>query len=546
MNAEYIIIIIVVILVITNYYKMYNKNQISPEPVPVIPPGPVPTPVIPPGPAPAPVIPPGPIIPPAPTPVIPPGPAPAPTPVPIIPPAPTPVIPPGPAPAPTPVIPPGPAPAPAPTPVPIIPPAPTPVINTPPSMNQFWAPLATPSYTPRPLFNIPYNVPDIQIYDDTKYQAMIIHNKYYSNIISRVKVFCGRNVVMIIDKDNIGTDLNYTLTDGSVINPIITLQSTSKTIYYYAMAILVDNMDKLIDQFLLTVNRTPTPNQYRNKPIRIEIAYINAGGLSFHGISGMATGPAYLMNFFNSCMRTLQDNTKLVQFEQVFTYEFSRNYLFPDTIFPILNYNVYNYLDRNNPNKVAITGNYNYTTCITQGFVNILGGILTTNINPKVSYNYSGYDLPRMFKMMENHLDIYINGNYIWDDVFMYDRLIWNTNESLDNLYSGLLIRLWSTHTTNGNNFIVRFFKAINLMIPSRHPKTFQYSSSVTSPANDGATQDPIANLRFNAQTAAENFYIAASYGAKQDVYTYFTVTLRRSISPEAQTYAINLIKDYP
>ena len=502
MNTEYIIIIIIVILIATNYYKtsnaVQNQNSVLPKPAPVVPPAPVV------------VAPSSPVVPPAPVVVAPSSHVIAPS-SPMVAPSSHVIAPSSPMVAPSShviapsshvIAPSSLVVAPSSQ---VVPSGSLPIINTPPSINQYWSPLSTPTFTPDKSFILPYNIPNIEIYDDTKYPAIIIHNSYYSSYISRVKVFCGRNVVIVIDKDNIGTDLNYTLPNGSVINPILTLQSTNKTIYYYAMAILVDNMDKLIDQFLLTVNRTPASNLYRNKGTRIEIAYINAGGLSFHGIAGMATGPAYLMNFFNSCMKTLQDNTNRVQFEQVFTYELSRNFLFPDTIFPLLNYNVYNYLDRNNPNKVAIAGNYNYTSCITQGFVNILGAMLTTNINPKVSYNYSGYDLPRMFKMMEDHLDMYINGNYMWDDVFMYDRLIWNTSESLDNLYSGLLIRLWKTYNTN-NTFLIRFFKAINLMIPSRHPKNFQYTLFITSPADDGATQDPIANLRFNAQTAAENF----------------------------------------
>jgi len=431
------------------------------------------------------------------------------------------------------------------TPSTIISPSIVPVINIPPSINQFWSPLSTPSYTPSSSFKLPYNIPDIEIYDDVKYRAVIIRNINYTNIISRVKVFCGKNIVMVIDKDNIGTELNYTLTNGSVINPIISLQSTNKTIYYYAMAMVVDNLDKLIDQFVLTINRNPSSNLYKNKSIRVEIAFLNASGLAFHGIAGIAVGPAFLINFFNSCMKKLENAANIIKIEQIFTYEFSRNYIFPDTFFPILNYNVYNYLDRNNSNKNAITYDYNYTTCVSQGFVNILGGFLTLNFNPPIGYNYSGYDLPGMFAKMEYHLNMYINGNYKWDDVFMYDRLIWNTDESLDNLYSGLLIHLWKNYNTN-NMFLIRFFKAINLMIPNRHPQNFQYSSNISSPTNDGSTQDPIANLRLNSQTASENFYIASSYAAKQDLYTYFTVTLRRSIRLEARDYAINLINNNP
>ena len=521
MKAEYIIISIVVILIIINYYKTSNaiQNQIpSPTPVKNIPPSPTPVINI------------APSIPSVINNI-----------VPSIPPSPTPVI--NIAPSPTPVI--------------NIPPSPTPVINIPPSItpssiNQFWTPLAAPSYTPDTPFTLPYDIPDIEIYDDSDYPSIIMTKNAdtVTKMISNVKVFCGGNIVIVIDKDNIGTDLQYTLPNGSIINPIIDLQSGNKSIYYYAIAMVIDNLNKLTNQFVLTVNVEPTPRPYRNKPIRIEIAYLmstyrgSAGGLASHGLSGAAIGPAFLAYFLNSCISTLKNNNVLLKFEQIFTYELCRNYLFRTTIYPILNYNVYSYLDRNDPNKKFIYSN-DYTTCPTQGFVNILGGILTLNIKPTVSYNYSGFDLPRMFKMFEDHLDIYINGTYTWDDAFLCNRLIWNTNESLDNLYSALIIRLWKTYNTNGD-FLIRFFSAIKLMIPMRHPQFFQNTPQNIANYTDGVMNTDPNNLRLNLRTAAENFYIAASYGAKQDIYTYFTVTLRRSIRPEAQTFALNLIKNNP
>jgi hypothetical protein len=419
-------------------------------------------------------------------------------------------------------------------------------INTPSSINQNWSPLSTPTFTPNASFTLPYNIPDIEIFDDSNYSSLIMtknsDGRTYN--IPNVKVCCGGNIVIIIDKDNIGTDLKYTLSNGSIIDPIIDLQSTNKNIYYYAIAMIIDNLNKLTNKLATTVNRIPVPRPYRNKPIRIEIAYLWAAGLASHGYSGAAIGPAFLMNFFNSCMLKLQNNNNLLKFEQIFTYELCRNYIFPDTVYPLIDYNVYNYLDRNNPNKKFIY-EYNYTACVTQGFVNILGGILTLDINPPVSYNYSGFDLPRMFKMMEDHLDIYINGTYTWDDVFMYDRLIWNTSQSLDNLYSGLFIRLWKTYNTSGN-FLVRFFNAITLTIPMRHPEVFQNSQQNIQTYTDGNLNVNRSELRLNSQTAAENFYIASSYGAKQDLYTYFTVTLRRSIRQEARNYALNLISNNP
>jgi hypothetical protein len=52
--------------------------------------------------------------------------------------------------------------------------------------------------------------------------------------------------------------------------------------------------------------------------------------------------------------------------------------------------------------------------------------------------------------------------------------------------------------------------------------------------------------VKINAQTAFENYYIASSYGAKTDLYNYFTSTLNGSIRSEARNYAINLINNNP
>jgi len=116
--------------------------------------------------------------------------------------------------------------------------------------------------------------------------------------------------------------------------------------------------------------------------------------------------------------------------------------------------------------------------------------------------------------------------------------MIWtNDRESLDNLYSGILIRLWRN---NGKNiFLLRFFKAIKLMNNRNSinllnsPNKLNYVDTLSTNTN---------NAKLTAQTAAENFYIASSYGANKDLYDYFTITLKRSIRQEARDYATNLI----
>jgi hypothetical protein len=51
---------------------------------------------------------------------------------------------------------------------------------------------------------------------------------------------------------------------------------------------------------------------------------------------------------------------------------------------------------------------------------------------------------------------------------------------------------------------------------------------------------------KLTCQAAAENYYIAASYGATKDLYDYFKNTLGAPIRDEARTYALKLIADNP
>jgi hypothetical protein len=407
--------------------------------------------------------------------------------------------------------------------------------------------LLTPSESIISSESIPYDIPNIEIFDDTNYPSIIItkDNNGSTNIIPNVKVCCGRKISLIIDKDNVGTDLDFTSSNGIVSKPIFSIKTTNKDKYYYAMAILVDNLDKLIDQFEITVGRIPIPNPYRNRPIRIEVAYINAGGLASHGVSGMACGPAFLRYFYDSCITYLEDNTQLPKFEHIFTYELCRNYTFPDQFTPLFDYRLYNLSNRNSNTKTLELLEWGW---VNQGFVNVMGGLLTKNILPSVNFNYFGYDAEDFWEKMEKHLDTYIEGYnsgiYTWDNTFMYNRMIWTNNEdnpngseSLDNLYSGLLIRLWKNNGTN--NFLKRFYKAIKLM-NDRNAYYFLNRSDKLTYIDNLSTNT--SNVKLNAQTAAENFYIASSYGANKDLYDYFENTLHRSIRIEARSYAINLI----
>lgn len=312
------------------------------------------------------------------------------------------------------------------------------------------------------------------------------------------------------------------------------------------MAILINNLDKLIDQFEEVVGRTPIINSYRNRPIRVEIANISFAGLAAHGTYGMICQAVFLRSFYDSCIAYLRNNTQLPKFEHIFTYEFARNYLFPDQIEPLFDYRTYQLEDRNNPNKTLIEA----WVWVKQGFVNVLGGLLRPYIIPSVNYNFHGHDAEGYWRIKENYLDTYIaganSGIYTWDNTFMYYKLIWTSDSnnpygsvSIDDLYAGILVRLWKMY--GGKTFLIGFFRAISMMA-NRHAVSYLNSPNKLSYIDSLSTNT--SNAKLNVLTVIENLYIASTRGARLDLYNYFTGTLKVPIRQEARTYAINLMNN--
>ena len=58
---------------------------------------------------------------------------------------------------------------------------------------------------------------------------------------------------------------------------------------------------------------------------------------------------------------------------------------------------------------------------------------------------------------MEAQIDKYIDsGGLSWDDVFRHERLPWAAHQSLENVYSGLLVKMFKAH--GGVRFLRRWF----------------------------------------------------------------------------------------
>jgi len=349
----------------------------------------------------------------------------------------------------------------------------------------------------------PYNS-SIEIFQDTNYEKYIAGGPV-------ITAFCGKNISIIIDNKDWLTETK---------KPIINIYNTQQGLD--AMAKCVIAVDNLINAFTKCVARIPTPNYYQNRPFHIESAYINAAGLASHGTYGMACGPSFINDFYKSALDPIAYKNNLgeiwtndnpndlsIVIPHVLCYEICRNYIFPDEFTPVFDYCL---LDSRDPNAKISPSNWGW---VNQGFVNITGTLLVADMESNIGFNYGGHSMKWFFNYMENHLDQYILGGLSWDETFMHDRLLWAPDTSLDNVYSGIIIRLWRNY--GRRDFLRRWFASIPLLIV--HNK--------------------------NSIIARENFFIAACMGAQQNLQSYF-VMLRWPIRSEVYTKVNTLLSSNP
>ena len=113
---------------------------------------------------------------------------------------------------------------------------------------------------------------------------------------------------------------------------------------------------------------------------------------------------------------------------------------------------------------------------------------------------------PPSLPSMEAQIDRYITDpSLTWDDVFRHERLPWARHQSLDNVYSGLLVKLFKEH--GGVAFLARWFEAIPMLL----------------------TRTPAS--KYDYQGARDNFYLAACHAAGHDLRHFFVDVLRWEVS---------------
>ena len=232
-----------------------------------------------------------------------------------------------------------------------------------------------------------------------------------------------------------------------------------------------------------------------------------AAGLAHHGQAGFAVGPAFL----EQCVRSRCAGLGPPLLSHIFCYECCRNYIFPEDFTAVLDYSCV----RGAVTQRGALGVIDplCSGWVNQGLVNVLGVLLTLDDAAEdVRVDYHGQSADQFLAGMEQALDRHIcDQSLSWSDTFMHERLPWAHHHSLDNVYSGILVRLWRLH--GRSDFLRRFFTlALPLLL-----------------ANGRA---PASKL--DAEVARENFLLACSVAARLDLAAFFERDLRMPLRAAA------------
>jgi hypothetical protein len=302
---------------------------------------------------------------------------------------------------------------------------------------------------------------------------------------SSVTAFAGVRVVLVVDS---ACGLDTAAWDLSIVGR------------------LIFDIERLLSAFDACVGRLPSVGAaYMGRPTRIEVAFLDhAAGLAHHGISGCAIGPAFIAQALDAAAASDDESAPIV-IPHVICYELCRNYIFPEEFTPVLDY----CLRESRLSAQLAPACWGW---VNQGMVNILGTLLLDELqDPRVSFSYHGHSREKFLADMEAHFNKYVESDLAWDEVFMHERLPWDGASSLDNVYSGLIIRLWRLH---GAVFLTRFFAALRSLEPP--------------------------SSKSDVEKARENFAVAAARAARVDLSDFFK-TLRWPLREPARRLVANV-----
>jgi autotransporter-associated beta strand protein len=256
-----------------------------------------------------------------------------------------------------------------------------------------------------------------------------------------------------------------------------------------AMDRIVHTFDNVITAYDEIVGRTPSHSADLNGHIRFEIPLDIGGGLGGHGTYGIAADDAFFNGLYN---RVVANPTASGHaYDQVFFYELARNYWLSD-LNPRIDY--------------ATSDGPDHWGWWTVGFNNAMSALVTRQpIEGLSDMYYFGNNGAYFSNAMTANVDTYTGSSaYTWANSWDKDRMPWNTNTSLNDLMSGTVIKLYDAY--GGIRVVEGMYREI--------PKL---NALAGWPADDAGARD--------------NFYLAASRAVDTDLRSYFTGTLKWSLS---------------
>ena len=247
------------------------------------------------------------------------------------------------------------------------------------------------------------------------------------------------------------------------------------------MARICATFDDIFNSYQRIIQRKPKLDAPLMGRIRIEVSSQVGGGLANHGQLGVAVGTGFFNGLYNRVKAG--KNT----YDQVFFYEIARNFWMPD-----MNDSI-DYHTSQGPDDWGWW---------TVGFNNAMSVVMSKQVPGIDDMFYFGQNGRSFAAGMETNLDQYLAHpeKYDWENSWCVRLLPWKANTSLNDLMTGLLLRLEREH--GGVTFISALYREI--------PR-----------------QRPLPKNKSDYQAVRDNFYAAASLAAKQDLWSFFTSDLR-------------------
>ncbi|QEH35916.1 hypothetical protein OJF2_44730 [Aquisphaera giovannonii] len=249
------------------------------------------------------------------------------------------------------------------------------------------------------------------------------------------------------------------------------------------MAAICAMLDGLFDAYDRVTGRRPELTDPFQGRIRVEVSPQVGGGLAYHGRLGYAVNDRLFQGLYD---RVKAGGKTL---DHVFFYETNRNYWMPDMA-------SIDYATHDGPDS------YGWWTV---GFNNVMAVVLAREVPGVEDMTYYGQGSKQFAAGMEANLDEYLAhpDKYGWDNAWCVKMLPWKANTSVNDLMTGLVLRLQREH--GGLEFVSRLYREIPRQPPPRD--------------------------RSDYLAARDNFYAAASLAAGKDLGDFFTKGLRWRLS---------------